>query len=147
MALRQGGHQDRNEGGTAMSTETDLQTVPVHVVNARELAPAPARSPDIAIITRTFTLKTGQTTGNDSVMARILDRDPNRTQAIIVAQGNPVYLCHSSALAEAAVGDSAGASAAPRTGSCCRPPGTRSCCTPPTRSGPRCPRTRPARAR
>ncbi len=91
-----------------MSTETDLQTVPVHVVNARELAPAPARSPDIAIITRTFTLKTGQTTGNDSVMARILDRDPNRTQAIIVAQGNPVYLCHSSALAEAAVGDSAG---------------------------------------
>jgi hypothetical protein len=86
--------------------DTGLQTVPVHVTNAHELAPEPARY-DCEIITRTFTLKTGQTTGNDSVVARILDRDPARTQAIILlASGTMAYLCHSSAQAAAGAADS-----------------------------------------
>jgi hypothetical protein len=91
-----------------MTDQIELQTVPVHVTNARDLAPAPAAAPaDTEVNCRTFTLKTGQTTGNDSVIARILDRDPARTQAVIMlASGTAVYLCHSSAQAEAAAADS-----------------------------------------
>lgn len=83
----------------------ELQTVPVHVVNAHELKPqAPAERPrDIAIVTQTFTLKTSQTSDpNDSAIQRILDRDPGRVQAIINVTSGTVYLCHSRAQAQAA---------------------------------------------
>lgn len=86
----------------------DIEAIPVHVSNAHEMAPAPAGNPDYEVNTRTFTLKTGQTQGNDSVMQRILDRDRSRKQAIIVVASGTVYLCHSSAQAEAAINDSAG---------------------------------------
>jgi hypothetical protein len=94
-------------------TEMPMQTVPVHVVNAHELLKpqfvpehqhAPD-SPDIAVITQTFTLKTSQTSDpNDSAIQRVLDRDPGRMQALIVVTSGTVYLCHSRAQAQAALG-------------------------------------------
>lgn len=91
-----------------MSTiDTELATVPVHVMNAHELHRPPAeRCPDIEINTRTFTLKTSQTSDPvDSAVQRILDRDPARTQAIVVVTSGTVYLCHSRTQAQAAAGD------------------------------------------
>jgi hypothetical protein len=91
-----------------MTTPAELQTVPVHVVNAHELlkpqAPAPAERPrDIAIVTQTFTLKTSQTSDPvDSAVQRLLDRDPGREQAIVSVASGTVYLCHSRAQAQSA---------------------------------------------
>ena len=94
-----------------------LQTVPVHVVNAHDLAPAPpaAKPCDYEIITQTYVLKTGIRQGTDSLVARILDRDPNRTQAIILVS-DTTYLCHSSTQAEAAISDSSNAVGIPQDG-------------------------------
>jgi hypothetical protein len=92
-----------------MTEPAALQTVPVHVTNAHEIHPAPRHeaSHDIEINTRTFTLKTSQTGDpNDSVIQRILDRDPARTQAIVNVTSGTVYLCHTRAQAQAAAGDS-----------------------------------------
>lgn len=102
-----------------MTTQTDLQTVPVHVVNTHEFrrqAP-PEKSRDIQVITQTYVLKTGirpnDLTG--SLVARILDRDLERTQAIILVSAN-TYLCHSSVQAEAAVNDSSNTVQVPQDG-------------------------------
>jgi hypothetical protein len=88
--------------------DTELATVPVHVTNAHEMAQAPERKPrDIEVNTKTFTLKASQTGDPvDAVVQRILDRDPNRTQAIINVFSGTVILCHSRAQAQAAAGDS-----------------------------------------
>jgi hypothetical protein len=90
----------------------NLQTVPVHVVNAHEIrrqVPPESKTDDVEVNCKTFTLKTGQTSGdpNGAIIARILDRDPARTQALIVVNSGTVYLCHSLAQADAAAGDAA----------------------------------------
>lgn len=93
-----------------MSTETGIEAVHVRVVNAHELKPeAPRDRPrDIAIVTRTFTLKTSQTGDPvDSQLQRVLDRDPGRLQALINVTSGTVYLCHSKAQAQAAAADAA----------------------------------------
>ena len=98
--------------------ETMLNTVPVHVTNAHELKPeTPARKPrDVEIVTQTYVLKTGiRSGGNDSLVQRILDRDPNRLQAIILVS-DTTYLCHTSTQAEAAAGDSATTVGIPQDG-------------------------------
>ena len=91
-----------------MTTPVEMQTVPVHVVNASEMKPdAPAhKTRDIAITTKTYNLKTAQTGDPvDSVVQRVLDRDPARVQALIVVTSGTVFLCHSKAAAQAAAGD------------------------------------------
>lgn len=92
-----------------MSTEYETEAIPavrVHVDNAHELKPAAARPRDIAINTQTFTLKTSQTSDPvDSVVQRILDRDPYRVQALIMVTSGTVYICHSRAQAQAAALD------------------------------------------
>lgn len=95
----------------------DLQTVPVHVTNAHELH-QPAEPRNYAIDCKTFTLKTGQLSGdpNGSVMQRILDRDLNRTQAIIEVFSGTVYLCHTSAAAESAIGENVATLGGPQDG-------------------------------
>lgn len=97
-----------------------LQTVPVHITNPHELHPAPPPAPgpgDIEVTAQTYVLKTGIRSGapNDSVIARILDRDPARTQAIIQVSAN-TYICHTSAQAEAAAADSSNAVGVPQDG-------------------------------
>lgn len=91
-----------------MTTPMELQTVPVHVVNAHEMRPpAPAgKTCDIEINTKTFNLKTSQTSDPvDSLVQRILDRDPARLQAIVIVTSGTVYLCHSKTQAQAAAAD------------------------------------------
>lgn len=92
-------------------TQTELQTVPVHVVNAHELikpqfVPEHHHGPDtvdIAISAQTFTLKTSQTQDPvDSVVQRIADRDPGRQQVIINVTSGTIYLCHSRTQAQSA---------------------------------------------
>ncbi|HLK00465.1 MAG TPA: hypothetical protein VKU39_11230 [Streptosporangiaceae bacterium] len=101
-----------------MSTD-DITPVPirVHVANAHEIKPAPCGKPgDTEIITQTFVLKTGiRAGGADSLVQRILDRDPSRTRAVILPTAN-VYLCHTSAQAEAATADSSNAVGVPQDG-------------------------------
>jgi hypothetical protein len=94
----------------------ELQTVPVHVTNAHELGAPDRRPRDIQVITQTFVLKTGiRAGGNDSLIQRILDRDLQRGRTVILASAN-VYLCHTSAQAEAATADSSNAVGAPQDG-------------------------------
>lgn len=92
-----------------MSTDTTHPPVFVHVVNAHEMRRQvpPDSTRDIEVNTKTFILKTGQTSGdpNGGLIQRILDRDPARTQALIIVTSGTVYLCHSSAQADAAAGD------------------------------------------
>ena len=99
--------------------ETDLQTVPVHVTNAHEFRRQlpPEKPKDIEVITQTYVLKTNVRSGdpNDSLIVRILDRDPNRTQAIILVS-DTTYLCHTSTQAKAAVNDSSNAVGVPQDG-------------------------------
>ena len=98
-----------------MTTPMQVEAVHVHVVNAHEMQPAPQHEKprDIEVNTRTFTLKTSQTGDpNDSVIQRILDRDPARVQAIVNVTSGTVYLCHSKAQAQAAVGDASTAGGA-----------------------------------
>lgn len=85
-----------------------VEAIPVHVANAHELKSETPRTRDIGVNCKTFTLKTGQTSGdpNGAIIARILDRDQARTQAIIVVNSGTIYLCHTSAQADAAAGDS-----------------------------------------
>ena len=91
-----------------------VEAIPVHVANAHELK-TPAGPADIEIVTQTYVLKTGIRQGNDSLVARILDRDPARTQAIILVS-DTTYLCHTSNLADAAIGDSSNAAGIPQDG-------------------------------
>jgi len=85
----------------------DIEAIPVHVANAHELKADPPRARDTSVNCKTFTLKSGQTSGdpNGGLIQRILDRDQSRTQAIIVVNSGTVYLCHSSAQADAAAAD------------------------------------------
>lgn len=94
----------------------DVEAVPVHVANAHEIR-ADLRPRDIQVITQTYVLKTGIRSGdpNDSLIARILDRDPHRGRTIILPSTN-VYLCHTRAQAEAAIGDSSNAVGAQQDG-------------------------------
>lgn len=101
-----------------MTTQTDLQVVPVEVTNVHEFRRQlpPEKPCDIEIITQTYVLKTGiRPNANDSLFQRILDRDPNRTQAIILVS-DTCYLCHTSVQAEAAVNDSNNAVGIPQDG-------------------------------
>lgn len=93
-----------------------IEAIPVHVANAHEMRPEAAKPCSIEVITQTYVLKSGiRAGGNDSLIQRILDRDPNRTQAVLLASAN-VYLCHTSAQAEAAAGDSSNAVGVPQDG-------------------------------
>jgi len=100
------------------SVIADIEAIPVHVANAHEMAPAPAGNPDYEVNCKTFTLKTGQTSGdpNGAIIARILDRDKSRKQAIVVVASGTVYLCHSSAQAESAAAGSVGTLGGPQDG-------------------------------
>lgn len=85
-----------------------MSAVRVHVTNAHELGPQPKpeKPRDVEVNTKTFTLKTSQTSDPvDSAVQRILDRDPARVQAIITVASGTVYLCHSKAQAQAAAAD------------------------------------------
>lgn len=85
---------------------TPMQVVPVAVTNPHELRPEREKPRDVEITCRTFTVKTGQTSDpNDSLVKRILDRDPQRVHAIINVFSGTVYLCHSRSAALAAAAD------------------------------------------
>lgn len=98
-----------------------VDAIPVHVANPRELAEllqAPAHAArDIQVITQTYVLKTSIRSGdpNDSLIARILDRDAQRGRTVILPTAN-VYLCHTRAQAEAAINDSSNAVSGPQDG-------------------------------
>lgn len=97
----------------------EIPPIGVYVTNPHEFRQGllPEKLSDIEVITQTYVLKTSirpnDPTG--SLVARILDRDPQRVQAIIAASAN-VYLCHSSTQAEAAANDSSNAVSIPQDG-------------------------------
>jgi hypothetical protein len=95
-----------------VNDETEHPPIGVQLANAPELAREIGRHSgcsgprDIEPNTKTFTLKTAQTSDPvDSIVQRILDRDPHRLQALIVVTSGTIYLCHSRAQAQAAAGD------------------------------------------
>ena len=97
------------------TTPMELQTVPVHVVNAHEIRRQvpPDKPHDIEVNAKTFTLKTSQTGDPvDSAVQRILDRDPSRIQAVVSVASGTVFLCHSRAQAQAAAADASAAGGA-----------------------------------